>query len=130
VPVTLIVFPFFTQVIVFFLLDVALAEGDALGVGIALTLALELGELDGDGATISAALIDGEAKGDATALAEGDAVTAAAGAAVGSKLMSYETFPSASLTFLGKLSGNGVSERCFMTERTSGRKFGNTCSAP
>ena len=128
--------------IVFFLLDVALAEGDALGVGIALALALALGELDGDGATISAALIDGEAEGDAIALADGDAegdaialadgdaVTAAAGAAVGSKLMSYETFPSASLTFLGKLSGNGVSERCFMTERTSGRKFGNTCSAP
>ena len=83
-PVTLIVFPFLTQVMVFFLLEVTFPDGEALGVG----LALALGELDGDGATISAALIDGEAEGDAIALADGDAVTAAAGAAVGSKLMS------------------------------------------
>lgn len=95
---------------------------DGLGDGLSDGEALGLGELEGVGRTISAALMEADA--------DGDALAAATGAAVGSRLMSYETFPRASRTFCGKFAGSGVSERCFITERTSGLKFGNTCSAP
>ena len=121
VPVTRIVFPFFTQVIVFFLLfEVADGVGEALGVGDSLAI----GELDGLGlaATISAAL--------AVAEGVGVALAVTTGIGFGNESLSYATFPSAFLTFVGKFSGKGVSDKCFITERTSGRKFGNTCAAP
>jgi hypothetical protein len=139
VPVTRIVFPFFTQVIVFFLLDgladglenierdgdgegdgEALAEGELLGDGDSLAI----GELDGLGLalTISAAL--------AVAEGVGVALAVTTGIGFGVKSGSYATFPSAFLTLVGKFSGNGVSDKCFITERTSGRKFGNTFEAP
>lgn len=134
-PVTLIVFPFFTQVIVFFLV-VGLADGDEnierdgdgdgelLGVGELLGEgdSLAIGELDGLGLTISATL--GVAEGVGVALA----VTTGIG--FGNNSWSYKTFPRAFLTLVGKFSGKGVSDKCFITERTSGRKFGNTCAAP
>ena len=136
-PVTLIVFPFFTQVIVFFLLF-GLADGlenverdgdgdgEALGAGVLLGDgdSLATGELDGLGLalTISAALAEVEGVGVALAVTTG--------IGFGNKSLSYATFPSAFLTFVGKFSGKGVSDKCFITERTSGRKFGNTCAAP
>ena len=132
-PVTLIVFPFFTQVIVFFLLfgladgleNVEL-DGEALGDGVLLGDgdSLTTGELDGLGLalTISAALAEVEGVGVALAVTTG--------IGFGNKSLSYATFPSAFLTFVGKFSGKGVSDKCFITERTSGRKFGNTCAAP
>jgi len=79
-----------------------------------------VGDADGVGVTISAALCEDEAEGDGVLLAT------ATGGAVGSRSLSYVTYPRASFTFFGKLSGSGVSERCFMTERTSGWKLGNT----
>jgi hypothetical protein len=119
VPVTRIVFPFFTQVIVFFLLfEVADGVGEALGVGDSLAI----GELDGVGLTISATLAVAEGVGVAIAVTTGDGF--------GNNSVSYATFPSAFLTLVGKFSGKGVSDKCFITERTSGRKFGNTCAAP
>lgn len=72
-PVTLIVFPFFTQVIVFFLpleVDEGVAivelEGleDAIGVGDSLAT----GELEGVGTTMSATLFEGEGVALATAI--------------------------------------------------------------
>ena len=113
VPVTRIVFPFFTQVIVFFLLfgladgveiDERDGVGDALGVGDSLAI----GEFDGLGLalTISAAL--GVAEGVGVALA----VTTGIGFA--NESLSYATFPSAFLTLVGKFSGNGVSDKCFI----------------
>jgi hypothetical protein len=119
VPVTRIVFPFFTQVIVFFLLfAVADGVGEALGVGDSLAI----GELDGVGLTISATLAVAEGVGVAIVVTTGDGF--------GNNSLSYATFPSAFLTLEGKFSGKGVSDKCFITERTSGRKFGNTCDAP
>ena len=132
-PVTFIVYPFFTQVIVFFLLfgladgleNVEL-DGEALGDGVLLGDgdSLATGELDGLGLalTISAALAEVEGVGVALAVTTG--------IGFGNKSLSYATFPSAFLTFVGKFSGKGVSDKCFITERTSGRKFGNTCAAP
>ena len=70
----------------------------------------------------------GEAVGELEALGVG--LADAAIAEVVNLLWSQATFPSAFRTFIGKFSGSGVSDRCFMTERTSGLKFGNTCDAP
>jgi hypothetical protein len=136
VPVTFIVFPFLTQVIVFFLLEAILVIGELLGVG-ELDERLGDGEAEGvgeaEGITISATLIEGDADGDADGVAEAVAVAegvAAATTPVGNKLMSYLTLPNPSRTFFGKESGSGVSERCFITERTSGWKLGNIWDAP
>jgi hypothetical protein len=116
-------------VIVLFLLD-GLADG------------LENIERDGDGEGDGEALAEGELLGDGDSLAIGEldglglALTISAVLAVttgigfGVKSGSYATFPSAFLTLVGKFSGNGVSDKCFITERTSGRKFGNTFEAP
>ena len=129
VPVTRIVFPFFTQVIVFFLLfgladGVEIDERDGVGEALGVGDSLAIGELDGLGLalTISAAL----------AVAEGVGVALAVTTGIGfaNESLSYETFPSAFLTLVGKFSGNAVSDKCFITERTSGRKFGKTCEAP
>ena len=92
--------------------------GDALGVGDSLAIA----ELDGVGLTISATVAVAEGVGVALAITTG--------ASFGNNSLSYATFPSAFLTFVGKFSGKGVSDKCFITERTSGRKFGNTWAAP
>jgi hypothetical protein len=129
----LIVFPFFTQVIVFFLLfgladglENVERDGEALGDGVLLGDgdSLAIRELDGLGLalTISAALAEVEGVGVALAVTTGIGFS--------NKSLSYATFPSAFLTFVGKFSGKGVSDKCFITERTSGRKFGNTCAAP
>jgi len=99
VPVTLIVLPFFTQVIVF-LVEVAFRTEEALGVGELVERmgegdAIVLGDDDGEGLIISEALIDGDAEGDSDGDSDGDAdgeadgegVTAAA-TPVGNKLRS------------------------------------------
>ncbi len=110
-PVTLIVFPFFTQVIVFFLL-LGLADG------------VDIDELDGLGLALTICAALGVAEG------VGVALGVTTGIGFGNKSLSYATFPSAFLTLVGKFSGKGVSDKCFITERTSGRKFGKTCAAP
>jgi hypothetical protein len=117
--------PFFTQVIVFFLLfgradGEDAAERDGVGEPIGVGDSLAIGELDGLGLTISATV----------AVAEGVGVALATGIGFANDSLSYATFPSAFLTLAGKFSGKGVSDKCFITERTSGRKFGNTCAAP
>jgi hypothetical protein len=119
--------PFFTQVIVFFLLfgradGEEAAELDGVGDAIGVGDSLAIGELDGLGLTISATV----------AVAEGVGVALAITTGIGfaNDSLSYATFPSAFLTLVGKFSGKGVSDKCFITERTSGRKFGNTCAAP
>lgn len=128
---TLIVLPFFTQVIVFLLFlydEVGARDGELVGLDEAMGLgeSLAIGELDGvgvgDGITISDVILEEDGVGVALATATGTSV--------GNKSLSYETFPREFFTLAGKLSGSGVSDRCFITERTSGRKFGNTCSAP
>ena len=86
----MIVFPFFTQVIVFFLLEIALAVGEPLGVGDevgeaeanGLAEGVGVGEADGVGITISAALCDGEAD------AVGVLLATATGASVGNRSLS------------------------------------------
>ena len=94
------VLPFLTQVIVFFALFVV-GDGEAVG------------DIEGLGSTVGVV-----------------GVADAIGADVGNGSLSYATFPSAFRTFIGKFSGSGVSDRCFITERTSGLKFGKTCDAP
>jgi hypothetical protein len=94
------VLPFLTQVIVFFALFVV-GDGEAVG------------EIEGLGSAVGVV-----------------GVADAMGADGGNGSMSYATFPSAFFTLIGKFSGSGVSDRCFITERTSGLKFGNTCDAP
>ena len=83
VPVTLIVFPFLTQVIVFFLLfedEEGEEKGELEGLNEAVGLgdSLATGELegvgDGDATTISAALFEGDGVGVALAKATGPAV--------------------------------------------------------
>lgn len=98
----------------------AVGDGDATGVFEVLGV--------GDGVGV------GVGVGDSLATTEfvgvGDGLSDAIGAGVGNLSTSYVTFPSPFRTFIGKLSGSGVSDRCFITESTSGLKFGNTCDAP
>lgn len=71
---TLIVLPFFTQVIVFFLFEDAVGEaGGEEAIGLALPVGV--GDADGEGAIISIALCEGEGVGN------GALVAAAVGAA-------------------------------------------------
>jgi hypothetical protein len=89
VPVTLIVLPFLTQVMVFFL-EIAFADGELLGEGdiegcaelSGLAEGVGVGEADGVGMTISAALCEGEAD------AVGVLLATATGARVGNKSLS------------------------------------------
>ena len=85
-PVTLIVFPFFTQVMVFLLLEMILPLGELIGVGDdeGCLEARGDGDVEGSAITISAALIDGEGVGEA----EGEADGVVTGAGVGNLSLS------------------------------------------
>jgi hypothetical protein len=106
--------PPLTHVIVFFVLigRTLLGEGD--------------GEGDGSMPAISALLIVGVGFG----VAVGEAVAITSGDLVGSASLSYITLPNPAITPLGKFAGSGVSDKCFITDSTSGLKFGKISEAP
>ena len=115
--------PFFTQVIVFFLLF-GRADGEEAAERNGVGEVLAIGELVGLGLALTISAVLGVAEG------IGVAVAVTTGIGFGAKSGSYATLPIAFLTLVGKFSGNGVSDKCFITERTSGRKLGNTFDAP
>jgi hypothetical protein len=89
-PVTLIVFPFFTQVMVFLLLEMILRVGELIGVGDdeGCLEARGDGDVEGSAITISAALIEGDADGEGVGEAEGEVDGVVTGAGVGNLSLS------------------------------------------
>ena len=123
------VFPFFTQVIVFLLLEL-LAVGEGVIFGDDAGDGVTTGDAEGDASTtvMSAVLSDGVGVGvgEGVGVGVGVGVAVARAGKLAIALGSKATLPNPSITFLGKLAGSGVSERCFITERTSGWNPGKT----